>query len=381
MDTSENVSKLMTKSVSKEINVTKVDLPPLDEYIMYLKEIWSNGWITNNGKFVQLLEKELEKYLGVKNLLLVSNGTLALQIALKSLEISGEVITTPLTFAATTNAIIWENLTPVFADIDFQTYNIDPRDIEKKINDNTSAILAVHVYGNPCYVDEIKEIAKDNNLKLIYDAAHAFGVEYKNKSVLNYGDISAISFHATKIFNTVEGGAIILKDRNLIKKIKLLRNHGIKSEEEVVLPGTNAKMNELQAAIGLCNLKDVNNNIMLRKNIYSYYKEKLGDLKGLKFQKISASSYNYSYMPVCFQNSRDRDNVYSELSKNGINSRKYFYPLTVDFDYFKNKDHVEHNLKTASDIVNRILCLPIYPHLKITDINRIIAIIKRTLKT
>lgn len=381
MDTSENVSKLMTKSVSKEINVTKVDLPPLDEYIMYLKEIWSNGWITNNGKFVQLLEKELEKYLGVKNLLLVSNGTLALQIALKSLEISGEVITTPLTFAATTNAIIWENLTPVFADIDFQTYNIDPRDIEKKINDNTSAILAVHVYGNPCYVDEIKEIAKDNNLKLIYDAAHAFGVEYKNKSVLNYGDISAISFHATKIFNTVEGGAIILKDRNLIKKIKLLRNHGIKSEEEVVLPGTNAKMNELQAAIGLCNLKDVNNNIMLRKNIDSYYKEKLGDLKGLKFQKISASSYNYSYMPVCFQNSRDRNNVYSELSKNGINSRKYFYPLTVDFDYFKNKDHVEHNLKTASDIVNRILCLPIYPHLKIADINRIIAIIKRTLKT
>ncbi|MGF7119229.1 DegT/DnrJ/EryC1/StrS family aminotransferase [Methanobacterium oryzae] len=381
MDTSESVSKLMAKSISKEINVTKVDLPPLDEYIMYLKEIWSNGWITNNGKFVQLLEKELEKYLNVKNLLIVSNGTLALQIALKSLEINGEVITTPLTFAATTNAIIWENLTPVFADIDSKTYNIDPRDIEKKINNNTSAILAVHVYGNPCYVDEIKEIADDNNLKLIYDAAHAFGVEYKDKSVLDYGDISTISFHATKIFNTVEGGAIIVKDKNLIKKIKLLRNHGIKSEEQVVLPGTNAKMNELQAAIGLCNLKDVNNNIMLRKNIYSYYKEKLGDLKGLKFQKISASSYNYSYMPVCFQNSIDRDKVYSELYKNGINSRKYFYPLTVDFDYFKNKDHAEYNLKTASDVVNKILCLPIYPNLNITEINRIIAIIERTLKT
>ncbi|GAJ24082.1 unnamed protein product, partial [marine sediment metagenome] len=217
-------------------------LPKLEEYVKYLGKIWSTRWLTNGGEFVQLLEKKLEEYLRVKNLVLVTNGTVALQLALKAFELKGEVLTTPFTFAATTNVILWEGLTPVFADIDPETFNIDPNDVERKITEKTSAILAVHVYGNPCYVEELQQIASSYNLKLIYDAAHAFGVEYKKQSVLNYGGISTLSFHATKIFNTIEGGAIVVKDKELFEKLKLLRNHGIKSEEEVVLPGINAKM-------------------------------------------------------------------------------------------------------------------------------------------
>jgi len=377
MEASKSMSKLMAKENLKEINVTKTDLPPLDEYIHYLKEIWSSGWITNDGQFAQSLEKELEKYLKVKNLLLLSNGTMALQIALKALQVTGEVITTPLTFAATTNAIIWENLTPVFADIDPETYNMDPDDIEKRITDKTRAIMAVHVYGNPCCMEEIQKIAHDHDLKLIYDAAHAFGVEYDNKSVLEYGDISAISFHATKIFNTIEGGAVVVKDKEIYEKIKLLRNHGIKSEEEIVLAGTNAKMNEFQAAIGLCNLKDVENKIKLRKTVYKHYQKKLGNIEGLNFQKIVASRYNYSYLPVYFSEPSKRDEVYVELLKKGIKSRKYFYPLTVNFDYLKNKYHHERQgLKNACAVADGVLCLPLYPDLKIEDVDRIVSIIK-----
>jgi len=319
------------------IFVTRPVLPPLERYVEYLKRIWASRWLTNDGEFVQLLQKRLQEYLKVKNLVLVSNGTLALHIALKALNIKGEVITTPFTFSATTNVILWEGLTPVFADIDAETYNIDPEDVEKKITDRTSAILAVHVYGNPCNVEELQEIADKHNLKLIYDAAHAFGVEYKNQPITNYGDISTLSFHATKVFNTIEGGAIIPKNEKLVEKLTLLRNHGIKTEEEVVLAGTNAKMNEFQAIMGLCNLEEIDEKIKLRKEIYEHYKKRLSKIGKIKFQKIIASKYNYSYIPVCFESLEQRDQIYSKLIKNRIKPRKYFYPLTVHSGHFKKR--------------------------------------------
>ena len=365
------------------ITVTKPYLPDLEKYVRYLEKIWSSRWLTNDGKLVQLLGEKLEEYLKVKNLVLVANGTLALQLALKAYKLKGEVITTPFTFPATTNVIVWEGLTPVFADINSETFNIDPNDVEKKITEKTSAILAVHVYGNPCYVDELQEIADKYNLKLIYDAAHAFGVEYNNQSVLNYGDISILSFHATKLFHTIEGGAIIVKDEELFAKLKLLRNFGIKSEEEVVLPGINAKMTEFQAAMGLCNLEDIDEKIQLRKMIYEQYIEKLDDAKNIKLQKIIASKYNYAYMPVCFENVEKRDEIYIELIKNGVESRKYFYPLTVNFDYFKNEGMnlaEKHDLPVAFDIANRVLCLPLYPDLEMTAVNNIVSTIRRLVK-
>ncbi|MBA7700422.1 dTDP-4-amino-4,6-dideoxy-D-glucose transaminase [subsurface metagenome] len=365
------------------ITVTRPDLPDFEKYIKYLKKIWSSRWLTNNGEFVQLLEKKLEEYLKVKNLVLVSNGTLALQLALKAYKLKGEVITTPFTFSATTNVILWEGLTPVFADIDLETFNIDPDDVERKITKKTSAILAVHVYGNPCYVEELQEIADKYNLKLIYDAAHAFGVEYNNQSVLNYGDISTLSFHATKLFHTIEGGAIIVKDEELLEKLKLLRNFGIKSEEEVVLPGINAKMNEFQATMGLCNLENIDEKIRVRKMLYEHYQEKFSDYNNINFQKLIASKYNYGYMPICLKDIEKRDELYSELIKNGVKPRKYFYPLTVNFDYFKDKEVnlvEKYSLNVAFDIANRVLCIPLYPDLEMTEVDGIISIIKRLVK-
>ena len=364
------------------INVTKSDLPDLERYVEYLKKIWSSRQLTNDGEFVQLLKGKLEEYLSVENLVLVSNGTVALQLALKVLQLRGEVITTPFTFSATTNVILWEGLTPVFADIDPDTFNIDPKEVEEKITRKTSAILATHVYGNPCDVDDLKKIADKYNLQLIYDAAHAFGVEYKNESVLNYGDISTLSFHATKVFNTIEGGAIVVKDEELFGKLKLLRNHGIKSEEDVVLPGTNAKMNEFQAVMGLCNLENIDEHIRLRERLYERYRDELNGVKCMKFQKIIASKYNYIYMPVCFENIETRDGIYSALIKNEIKPRKYFFPLTVNFSYFKKRgmDLIEkYRLRKAADIANRVLCLPLYPDLEIAAVDNITSIIKRKL--
>lgn len=364
--------------VMKMINVTKSDLPELEKYVEYLKRIWSGRWLTNDGEFLQLLEAKLEEYLRVRNLVLVANGTLALQLAIKVLELKGEVITTPFTFAATTNVILWEGLTPVFSDIDPETFNVDPEQVEKSITERTSAVLATHVYGNPCYVEELREIAGKHNLRLIYDAAHAFGVEYKKQSVFNYGDISTLSFHATKVFNTIEGGAIIGKNEELFDKLRLLRNHGIKSEEEVILPGLNAKMNEFQAAMGLCNLENIDENIQSRKRIYEHYKEQLADTN-IKFQKIIASKYNYIYMPICFNNIEKRDEAYSELVTNGIKPRKYFFPLITNSHYFEKMGvdlTKKYNLRWASDISGRVLCLPLYPDLEISVVDEIITIIK-----
>lgn len=350
------------------INVTKTDLPSLKEYNNYLRRIWENHWVTNDGEFLISLEKELSKLLYVKDLVLVSNATLALLIAIRSLNLKGEVITTPFTFAASTNAILWNNLTPVFADIDPNTFNIDPKDVERKITKKTTAILAVHVYGNPCALEDLSKIAKKYNLKLILDAAHAFGVQYKGKSILDYGDISILSFHATKVFSTIEGGALYSRNKELTKKFKLLRNFGIKSEDEVVLPGINAKMNEFQAAMGLANIPGFEKKMALRKKIYDHYKTKL---KNYSFQSLKASSYNYSYMPIIFKNGILRDKAYKILIENGIKARKYFHPLTSSFPFVKNNNNLPNSIKISSCV----LCLPIYPDLKINDVNRIIKIL------
>jgi dTDP-4-amino-4,6-dideoxygalactose transaminase len=362
------------------ITVTKAELPSMCAYIEYLSKIWENRWLTNDGELVQALGKRLEEYLGVKDIVLLSNGTLALQIALRALSVKGEVITTPFTFAASTNVIVWEGLTPVFADIDRATFNLDPVDVKKKITEKTSAILAVHVYGNPCYVKELQEIAFEHNLKIIYDAAHAFGVQYDGHSVLDFGNVSTLSFHATKIFNTIEGGAVLSKDSSLVNVMKQMRNHGIVSEEEVVIPGINAKMNEFQAAMGLCNLDQIEKIIYLRKSLYDHYVKRLGVIEGVNFQKLTSSKYNYSYMPVLFNNIDTRDRVYNALLEKGIKARKYFFPLTVNFDYFKDKNLVEkYSLNNSFEISNGVLCLPLYHDLGLDNVDSIADIVEKTI--
>lgn len=358
------------------INVTKTTLPPIDKYISYIRKIWANNWVTNKGEFVLALEKKLQNYLKVKNLLAVSNGTIAMQVAFKALNLKGEVITTPFTFPATTNSLIWEGLKPVFADIDPQTFNIDPKEIEKKITKETSAILAVHVFGNPCDVESIEKIAKKYNLKVIYDSAHAFAVEYKNKSVLLWGDINTLSFHATKIFHTIEGGAIISKDKKNNENINVLRNHGIKTYDQVIVAGINAKMNELQAIMGLCVLGDLEKNIKKREKLYKRYLTAFGGSQ-FKTQKLNKnmSQYTYSYFPLCFKNQKIRDKVFKVLLKNGIRARKYFYPPCHELPYIKSPSS---DLPNATRISHTILCLPLYADLSQKDQDKIIGLIQKT---
>lgn len=364
------------------INVTQTSLPSLEEYTKYLKKIWKSRWLTNDGDFVQALEAKLKEYLGVKYLALVSDGTSALQLSLRVLELKGEIITTPFTFAATTNVLLWEGVKPVFADIDPETFNIDPADVERKITRKTTAILATHVYGNPCYVKKLQRIAAKYNLKLIYDGAHAFGVRYNKQSVLNFGDATTLSFHATKIFHTIEGGAIVVRDKRMFDKLRLLRNHGIKGEEDVSAVGINAKMNEFQAAMGLCNLKNIDKKIALQQKIYITYKKRLSGMP-VQFQKLITDDYNYGYMPICLADSQKRNQVFSELVKNGIKPRKYFYPLTVDYDYFKKEgiDLVKkYRLNEAAQIADRVLCLPLYSDLNSEVLDKVVRIILKTLE-
>ncbi len=358
------------------IQVAKTPLPSLEEYNRYLKMIWKSNWVTNDGDLVKKLEVKLASMFGIDSLALVVNGTVGLQLAIKALDLKGEIITTPFTFAATTNVILWEGLRPVFADINPNTFNIDPKEVEKKITKNTTAILAVHVFGNPCDIDALSTIAQKYNIKLIFDAAHAFGVKYKNKSVLKFGDVSVLSFHATKTFHTIEGGAVISKDKKIRKNLRLMRNFGIASEEKVLLCGINAKMNEFQAAMGLSNISYIPSVLRKRKNIYKEYKKAFLGVRDITFQSLITDDYNYSYMPVLFKNKRMRDLIYTMLEINGIKARKYFYPLTSNFPYIK-KSANNSFLPNAHKVSNSILCLPIFSDMKIEDVKRITSIIKK----
>lgn len=353
------------------INVTKSYLPPIEEYLNYLSVIWENSWLTNQGPLVVELEKKLKEYLGVENLLFVSNGTIAIQLAIKALDLKGEIITTPFSYVATTTSVIWENCTPVFADIDKNNLCIDPDKIEKLISPSTSAILATHVFGHSCDIVRIEEIAKKYKLKVIYDGAHAFGVKIGNESIFNFGDVSTISFHATKLFHTVEGGAIISKDKELIKKLYLYRSFGHIGDEYFSV-GINGKNSEFHAAMGLCNLPKVDEFILQRKNITELYKSELASVP-LIFPEINKNlKYNYSYFPVLFRNEDELLKIKKHLEKNKINTRRYFFPSLNNLPYLKSSGHCP----VSEDISKRVLCLPFYQQLSNNEIFEICSFIK-----
>jgi dTDP-4-amino-4,6-dideoxygalactose transaminase len=356
------------------INVTKPYLPDINKYNKYVSRIFESEWLTNNGQFVQELQRRLERYLGIKNLVLVSNGTLALQIAYKALELKGEVLTTPFSFVATSSSLVWEGLKPKYVDIDRETFNIDKTKISSAITDETCAIAPVHVFGNPCEIDKIQDVAKQNNLKVVYDAAHTFGVNYKGKSVLSYGDISTISFHSTKLFHTIEGGAIVVNDDKLYEKIKLMINFGIKTEGEIEILGTNSKMNEFQAVMGLCILDDMEFILNGRKKVHDYYIENLP--KELQLQKRNINStHNYAYFPVVFDSEKTLLRVKEKLNQNEINPRRYFYPSLDNLPYNSQNDEVP----ISNNISKRILCLPIYDTLKEEELEKIVKILRESI--
>lgn len=369
--------------MSKEnrINVTRPFLPALEDFIPYLEKIWNTRVLTNNGPFHQELEEALCQHLGVKYISLFSNGTLALVTALQALRISGEVITTPFSFVATTHALWWNNIRPVFVDIEPGRFTLDTERIEAAITPKTTAIMPVHVYGYPCFVDEIQHIADTYNLKVIYDAAHAFGVKVNNQSVLNFGDLSVLSFHATKVFNTFEGGAIICHDEKTKKHIDYLKNFGFAGETTVVAPGINAKMNEFQAALGLLQLKHITQAVDTRRQITVQYRSLLKDVKGLSFpDDIENVNHNYAYFPLLIE-AQDygatRDELYEELKKHQIYARRYFYPLISHFSTYKGLPSARsNNLTVAEKVAEQVICLPIYPDLKSEEVEMIIRIIK-----
>ncbi len=356
------------------INVTKTYLPDKEKYKKYIDQIYTNGWVTNNGPMVKLLEKRLAEYLGVKNIVLVSNGTVALEIAYRTLGIEGDVITTPFSFVATTSSLVTNGINPVFSDIDKNTLNIDSRKIKKKMSKKTQAIVPVHVFGNPCNVEGIQEIAKKNDLKVIYDAAHAFGVKYKGKSILNYGDISTLSFHATKLFHSIEGGALVINDDELVQKARYLINFGIENTESIPELGTNAKMNEFEAAMGLCMLDEMNIVSDARKDVFNLYVNELSGF--VQFQELNKdASLNYSYFPIILKDEEQLLIVQKELQKKNVFPRRYFYPSLDTLEYIEPKQYCEN----SRDVSNRILCLPLYPELELDDQLKIINIIKENL--
>lgn len=349
------------------IPVTKTYLPNKEKYKAYVDRIYDSGWFSNNGTLLQELEQRLKHYLGVKHIILVANGSLALQLSYKALSLKGEVITTPFSFVATTSTLIWEGLSPIFADIDPDSYNLAPGNIEPLITKHTSAIIPVHVFGNPCEVEAIQTIATKHGLKIIYDAAHAFGVNYKDQSVLNYGDVSTLSFHATKLFHTIEGGAIITNNDEIAKKIRLLMNFGITDPSTIKSVGINAKMNEFEAAMGLCVLDEIEAITMQRQKIGNKYTEKLQE--HIKFQKWNElSTNNYAYAPVLFENEVQRQEVEASLKKSQIIPRRYFFPSLDTLDYLDT-----NTICTVSrNIASRVLCLPIYPGLHTSQQNNIL---------
>lgn len=363
----------------KPIFVTQPSLPKLKDLDKYLKKIWDSKIISNNGPFHQKLETALCEFLGVPFISLVSNGTIGLIIALKTLNVQGEVITTPYSFVATAHSLLWNNNKPVFVDIDPITLNLDPDKIQKAITAKTSAILPVHVYGHPCDVDKLEEIATRNNLKLIYDASHAFGVECHCGSILNHGDMSVLSFHATKVFNTFEGGAIISKDEKTKKRIDELKNFGFNEETDINGIGINGKMNEFSAALGLLQLKDINRLIKKRKLIDTAYRFGLKNIEGIRIHNLPDTKIsNYSYFPIFIdeQYPITRDQLYKKLREKGINTRKYFYPLINDFSIYKRLKYINNNdLIVAYETTRKVLCLPIYSEMLKQDVQRIISVI------
>ncbi|WP_238902586.1 DegT/DnrJ/EryC1/StrS family aminotransferase [Clostridium sp. YIM B02506] len=358
------------------INVTKTYLPDMNKFKNYIDKIYETGWITNNGKCVNELEKRLKDYLGVKNLLLVSNGTMALQIAYKLLKLKGEVITTPFSFVATTSSLVWEGLNPVFSDINKNTFCIDPNKITDKITSNTSAILPVHTFGNGCEVELIDSISKEYGLKVIYDAAHAFNIKYKNESILNYGDISIVSFHATKIFHTIEGGALIIKDDYLYEKARKIINFGITGPDKIEELGINAKINEFQAAMGLCVLDDVDNEMNYRRVVYRRYESAFKNMKNIKLQEHNKNcNYNYGYFSIVLNDEKTVYKVKYELERHNIYPRRYFYPSLDKLNYIKS-EYMEY----SNNISERILCLPLYSTLSLQEQELIIDIIRKCIQ-
>ena len=365
--------------MSKPIYVTQPQLPPLEEFIPYLEQIWENKILTNGGPFHQQLEKALCEYLGVEHIALFTNGTIALVTALQALRVTGEVITTPYSFVATSHSLLWNGIKPVFVDIDPNTLNLDPAKIEAAITPQTTAIMPVHCYGHPCDVEAIQKIADTYNLKVIYDAAHAFGVRNDGGSVLRYGDLSVLSFHATKVFNTFEGGAIICPDAKTKQRIDHLKNFGFVDEVTVVAPGINGKMSEFNAALGMLQLKHIDQALVQRKEIDAAYRDGLKGVKGIRCLNDAGEKVaNYSYFPIMVETDYpiSRDALYQKLKEKGIHARRYFYPLISDFPMYRGLHSAQRdNLPVACEIAQQVLCLPIYPALNPEDMRRIIEVI------
>lgn len=362
---------------NKTITVTSPLLPDLDEFNAMLKEIWASKWITNNGTFHKQLERELAAYLKVPYISLFTNGTLPLITALQALRITGEVITTPYSFVATTHSLWWNGIKPVFVDIDPATGNIDPDRIEAAITPKTTAIMPVHVYGKPCDTKRIKEIADTYGLKVIYDAAHAFGVEVDGESVLNAGDLSTLSFHATKVYNTVEGGALVMHDAETKKRIDYLKNFGFANEVTVVGPGINSKMDEVRSAYGLLNLRQVDAAIEARHQVAIKYREALRPVEGITFfDDMPGVKHNYSYFPIFVDAEKygmTRDELYFKMKEHNVLGRRYFYPLISEFSTYRGLDSARpENLPNAQRMAETVICLPMHHALSDEDLNRVI---------
>lgn len=364
--------------MDEKILVTRSSMPELEEYIKEIAPMWDSHWLTNMGPKHQEFQDKLCSYLDIDNIDLFTNGHMALELILQALNLQGEVITTPFTFASTTHAIVRNGLTPVFCDIDPDTYCMDADKIEELITDRTCAIMPVHVYGNLCDVEEIDRIAHKYELKVIYDAAHSFGVRYNGKSTGAFGDASCFSFHATKVFNSIEGGAVCYKDKQIGEKLYELKNFGIHGPEEVPAVGANAKMNEFCAAMGICNLRHVDVEIEKRHKIVEHYRERLSNVEGIQLNKNQANvRSNYAYFPVVFEEKQfgsSRGEVFDALARNGIGARKYFYPLTNTFECFHGKYDVSKT-PVALHISKRVLTLPLYADMTIKDVERICDIV------
>ena len=367
--------------IDKPIYVTSPLLPSLEDFTFLLKEIWESKMLTNNGNFHQKLEEELAKYLKVPYLSLFTNGTLPLITALQAMRITGEVITTPFSFVATTHSLWWNGIKPVFVDIEPETCNLDPSKIEAAITPRTTAIMPVHVYGKPCKTKEIQEIANKYGLKVIYDAAHAFGVEINGESILNFGDMATLSFHATKVYNTLEGGALVVHDEQTKKRIDYLKNFGFASETEVVAPGINSKVDEVRAAYGLLNLKQVDHAINSRRKVAIRYRDELQGVKGITFfNDIPGVRHNYSYFPI-FINAEEygmtRDELYFKMKEHNVFGR-YFYPLISTFSTYRGLDSANpDNLPIATQMSNNVICLPMHHALSENEVEYILQIIKK----